>query len=110
MADRGTEIKNRLFKDYCRRNNITLLHSDDFVHAPFVERFNRSLKILLFKYTTSKDTDQFIDVLQSLVKMYNSRVHRMIGMSPTKAEKAGNAAKVRMKQEEVYGKIKRQVP
>ena len=59
---------------------------------------------------TSKDTDRFIDVLQSLVKTYNSSVHIMIGMSPTKAEKAGNSAKVRMKQEEVYGKIKRQVP
>ena len=58
---------------------------------------------------TSKDTDQFINVLQSLVKTYNSHVHRMIGVSPTKAEKVGNAAKVRMKQEEVYGKIKRQV-
>ena len=59
---------------------------------------------------TSKNTDRFIDVLQSLVKTYNSCVHRMICMSPTEAEKAGNARKVRMKQEEVYRKIKRQVP
>ena len=31
-------------------------------------------------------------------------------MSTTEAEKAGNAHKVRMKQKEVYGKIKRQAP
>ena len=64
----------------------------------------------MFKYMTFKNTDRFIDVLQSLVKTYNSRVHRMIGMSPTEAEKAGNAREVRMKQEEVYRKIKRRVP
>ena len=110
LADRGLEIKNKFFKDYCRRNGITLLHSDNFVHAPFVERFNRSLKSLMFKYMTSRGTDRFIHVLQSLVKTYNSRVHRMIGMSPAEAEKAKNASKVRMKQEEVYGKIQRRPP
>ena len=73
LADRGTEIKNKLFKDYCHHNNVTLLHSDNFVHAPFVERFNQSLKSLMFKYMTSKNTDRFIDVLQSLVKTYNSQ-------------------------------------
>ena len=88
LADRGLEIKNKFFKDYCRRKGITLLHSDNFVHAPFVERFNRSLKSLMFKYMTSRGTDRFIHVLQSLVKTYNSRVHRMIGMSPAEAEKA----------------------
>ena len=51
LADRGTEIKNKLFKDYCRRNNVTLLHSDNFVHAPFVERFNQSLKSLMLETT-----------------------------------------------------------
>ena len=110
LADRGSEIKNRLFKDYCRRNGVTLLHTDNFEHAPFVERFNRSLKSLMFKYMTSRGTDRFIPVLQSLVKTYNSRVHRMIGMSPAEAEKARNAPKVRMKQEEAYGKIKRRPP
>ena len=56
---------------------------------------------------TSRGTDRFIHVLQSLVKTYNSRVHRMIGMSPAEAEKAKNAPKVQMKQEEAYAKIKR---
>ena len=54
----------------------------------------------MFKYMTSRGTDRFIYVLQSLVKTYNSRVHRMIGMSPAETEKARNAPKVRMKQEE----------
>ena len=61
----------------------------------------------MFKYMTSRSTDRFIHVLQSLVKTYNWRVHKMIGMSPAEAEKAKNTPKVRMKQEEAYGKIKR---
>ena len=40
LADRGSEIKNKSFTDYCRQNKIKLLHSVNYVHAPFVERFN----------------------------------------------------------------------
>ena len=40
LADKGAEIKNKLFQAYCKNNNILLLHSNNFVHAPFVERFN----------------------------------------------------------------------
>ena len=57
----------------------------------------------MFVYMTSGGMDRFIHVLQSLLKTYNSCVHRMIGMSPAEAEKARNASKVRMKQEEAYG-------
>ena len=44
FADKGEEIKNKLFQAYCKNNNILLLHSNNFVHTPFVERFNRTLK------------------------------------------------------------------
>lgn len=110
LADRGSEIKNKLFKDYCRRNNVHLLHSDNFVHAPFVERFNRTLKVLMYKYMTANETDRFIDVLQPLVNTYNLRTHRMIGMSPTEAENEANAHLIRRRQEERYAERVRQPP
>ena len=107
LADRGSEIKNKLFRDYCRRNNVLLLHSDNFVHAPFVERFNRTLKTLMYKYMTAKEMDRFIDVLQPLVNTYNLRTHRMIGMSPAQAENEENAHLIRRKQEERYSEKSR---
>ena len=63
LADKGAEIKNKLFQAYCKNNNILLLHSNNFVHAPFVERFNRTLKNLMFKYMTHENTDRYIDAL-----------------------------------------------
>ena len=48
LADRGAEIKNKSFADYCRQNKIKLLHSDNYIHAQFVERFNRTLKTLMY--------------------------------------------------------------
>ena len=110
LADRGSEIKNKLFKKYCTQNNVILLHSDNFVHAPFIERFNRTLKSLMYKYMTANETDRFIDVLQLLVKTYNNRIHRMIGMTPAQAEKDENAHLIREKQEKVYAKRKRRAP
>ena len=110
LADRGSEIKNKLFKEYCRQNDVILLHSDNFVHAPFVERFNRTLKNLMYRYMTAKETDRFIDVLQLLVDTYNSRRHRMIGMSPAEAERVENAPLIRQRQEKRYAKRRRQPP
>ena len=39
LSDRSTEIRNKSFADYCRQKKIKLLHSDNYIHAPFVERF-----------------------------------------------------------------------
>ena len=110
LADRGSEIKNKSFTDYCCQNKIKLLHSDNYVHAPFVERFNRTLKTLMYQYMTSRETEQFIYTLPHLVETYNSREHRMIGMSPNEAEKEENANLVRERQEENYVGKARKTP
>lgn len=110
LADRGSEIKNKLFKNYCKENNVDLLHSDNFIHAPFIERFNRTLKSLMYKYMTANDTDRFIDVLQLLVKTYNTRKHRMIGMTPAQAEDEQNSHLIREKHEIQYLKKQRAAP
>ena len=72
LADKGGEIKNRIFRDYCKQNNILLIHSENLNHAPFIERFNRTLKSIMFKYMTHYETDRYIDVLSSLVYSYNN--------------------------------------
>ena len=110
LADRGSEIKNKHMRQFCRENGIHLLHSDNFVHAPFIERFNRTLKNLMFRYMTWRETDRFIDVLPALVQTYNTRKHRMIGMTPTEAENPENAGKIRNIQEKWYLKKTRKPP
>ena len=110
LADRGAEIKNRIFEKYCKENNIHLIYSDNLTHAPFVERFNRTLKNLMFRYMTHKETNRYIDILPLLVSTYNNRKHRMIGMSPAQAENPGNTYLIRRKQEVYYAKNKRRNP
>ena len=95
LADKGGEIKNRIFQDYCKQNNILLIHSENLNHAPFVERFNRTLKNIMFRFMTHYNTERYIDALSLLVYSYNHRKHRMIGMSPAEAEKPGQTSAIR---------------
>ena len=91
LANKGAEIKNKLFQAYCKNNNILLLHSNNFVHASYVERFNRTLKNLMFRYMTHESTDKYIDALPFVAHTYNNPKHRMIGMTPAEAELLGRA-------------------
>ena len=59
---------------------------------------------------TSCETERFIEVLPCLVETYNSREHRMIGMSLNEAEKEENANLVRERQEENYMGKARKTP
>ena len=110
LSDRGAEIKNKIFQAYCNKNNIHLIYSNNLIHAPYIERFNRTLKNLMFRYMTHNETDRYIDALPFLVSTYNNRKHRMIGMTPDQAEKPGQTYAIRRKQEEYYSKVKRTKP
>ena len=81
-----TEFSNQLFKDYCVQNKIKCFNPDTSIHAAFVERFNRSLQDLIYRYKTENETRRYIDVLPQLLETYNNRNHRMIGTTPFKAE------------------------
>ena len=86
VMDKGTEFNNAIFRAFCAENNIKLVTPKANIHAAFIERFNRTLQIIIYKYMTEKETNRFIDMLQPLVASYNKRKHRMINMSPFEAE------------------------
>jgi len=90
VMDKGTEFTNRLFKAFCDEQKIKLFNPQASIHAAFVERFNRTLQMLIYKYMTERETNRYIDVLQSLVETYNNRRHRMINMTPKEAEENKN--------------------
>ena len=94
VSDKGSEIVNKSFKAFCEKNNINLFHNYTSVHASYVERFNRTLKQLMYKYMTENETDKYIDKLQDLIRSYNNRKHRIIGMTPAEAELPENHKKV----------------
>ena len=50
-----------------------------------IERFNRTIKDIIFKYFTANSTRKYIDVIDKLVDQYNNSVHSSIKMYPVEA-------------------------
>ncbi len=94
VCDKGTEFTNKTFLSYCHSEGIKIVLPESNTHAAYVERFNRTLQNLVMKFCTEFETHRYIDYLQDIVKSYNLRRHRMIGMSPFEAEKNPQAALV----------------
>jgi Integrase core domain/Chromo (CHRromatin Organisation MOdifier) domain len=90
VMDKGTEFMNQHFKNFCDSQKIKLINPQASVHAAFIERFNRTLQMIIYKYMTENETNRYVDVLQDLVRSYNHRRHRMINMTPYEAEKNEN--------------------
>jgi Chromo (CHRromatin Organisation MOdifier) domain len=59
-----------------------------------VERFNRTLKEMMWKRFTAENTRRWIDMLDKLLREYNTRRHSTIGMTPMKASLKENEMKV----------------
>jgi hypothetical protein len=112
VMDRGAEFTNKQFKDFCERNQIKLLNPQSSIHAAFIERFNRTLQLLMYKYMTDNETERYIDVLPQLVHTYNNRIHRMIRTTPHKAETNENGEHLNLEliQQEQHKKIKPKKP
>jgi len=96
LVDRGAEFRSADFQAFCRDNQILFTPSDTNIHAPFVERFNRTLQKLVYSYLTENETNRYISkrdasgqeipLMPLFVKTYNNRKHRMIGVTPQQAE------------------------
>lgn len=111
VIDGGAEFRNQAFLNFCRANSINIFDPDSSTHGAFIERFNRTLQNLIYKYLSENSTYKFTTVFDSLMLTYNRRKHRMTGFSPIYAEE--NEAchlEIRMKMSKYYEKIKTKIP
>ncbi|CAB3980248.1 Maverick integrase [Paramuricea clavata] len=76
--DQGTEFYNKEVKLLLNKHNIEFFSTYSDKKAAVVERFNRTLKALMWKYFYSVSTYKWLDVLQDLTDNYNSSVNRSI--------------------------------
>ena len=86
-TDHGREFYNELFQKICREHGIHHFSTTSSNKASTVERFNRSLKQLLYRCFSAQNTYRWIDVLPDIVKTYNCRWHRSIRMAPDDVSK-----------------------
>jgi len=95
QTDKGTEFLNGTFQKLLKDRNIRHYTSEnDDIKAAVVERFNRTLKGVMWRYLTHTSSGRYIDVLPQLVSSYNNTYHRSIKMSPSEVN-AQNESVVR---------------
>ena len=83
-ADDGSEWKGE-FAQLLKACNIRFQKAVTSRHkAQVVERFQRTLRSNLYKYKYDKDTDRYIDAIQSILDSYNSTVHSSTNFAPKK--------------------------
>ena len=93
-TDRGKEFYNAHFLALCEHSNIHLFSTQSAYKASTVERFNRTLKNLIYRFFTDQNTYQWLQILPKIINTYNNRYHRSIRMKPNEVCYA-NEAKVR---------------
>ncbi|MEW8544139.1 MAG: integrase core domain-containing protein [Candidatus Thiodiazotropha sp.] len=87
-TDFGAEFKNAKVKELFESYNIKHFFAHPPLKAQIVERFNKSLKQMIYKYLHNRSTYRYIDKLAELVHSYNHRPHRSLGaLSPSQVTK-----------------------
>ena len=75
-----------------------------------IERYNKTIQILIYKLLAHFNSHNWLKFLPIAEKIYLTRIHSTIGMSPTKAELKSSAVKLRQVYNRRYAKIKRRKP
>ena len=86
-VDQGKEFYNKIFDEWLKENNIIRYSTYSEHKSCVVERFNRTLKNMMWKRFTALNTRKWIDILPSLLTKYNNTKHSTIKMTPTEASK-----------------------
>ena len=84
-TDRGKEFYYNIFQEFLNKNNIKLYSRNSSYGAVFAERFNRTIRDLLKKIIFEQGDAKWIDVLPTITKQYNNRIHTSTKLSPKDA-------------------------
>ena len=82
QTDSGGEFYNAKVQAFFKTHGVTHFSTHGDPHGSVVERWNRTLKTMMFRYFTAHNTLTYIDVLPALVKTYNHSFHRSIREKP----------------------------
>ena len=87
QTDRGKEFLDGRVQKMFKEQDIKFYTTFSERKASVVERFNRTIKGLMYKYFSRYETRKYVDVLQELVFRYNNGYHRSIKMKPSDVNK-----------------------
>ena len=103
-TDKGSEFISKHVKDFLKRNNVMLYHTQNEEKSSVVERWNRTMKNRMWKIFSANNNTVYWDNLDKLLDDYNYRKHSSIKMSPTEASKKVNEKQVfaNLYEDEIY--------
>lgn len=82
QTDAGKEFFNKTFERLMTKQGINHFATASDLKASVVERFNRTLKMRMWRFFTATNTRRYLDVLQKLLESYNNSYHKSIKMTP----------------------------
>ena len=89
-TDRGKEFYNNIFQDFLNKNDIKHCSRNSSYGAVFAERFNKTIRDLLKRPVFEKGDGNWIDILPTITKQYNNRVHSSTKLTPMQARMKKN--------------------
>ena len=95
-TDRGTEFTNATVQHLAKRKKIGWIFAKNVKKAAIVERVQKTLQVVLYKYLTDKKVKRYVDILPVIVSAYNNRKHSSLNNhSPNEADKPENEVRTR---------------
>lgn len=101
-TDDGKEFFNKIFDKLMKKYNINHYSTYSVMKASIVERFNRTLKGMMWKEFSYNGSYNWIDLYKDLIDAYNRKIHRTIKMAPVNV----NSKNEKMLLNTVYNHIK----
>ena len=90
-TDKGSEFISKHFKDFLKKHNIMLYHTQNEEKSSIVERWNKTMKNKMF---SANNNTVYWDKMDKLVDGYNNTVHSSLKMTPTEVSKKENEKQV----------------
>jgi transposase InsO family protein len=86
-SDSGKEFKNKDVLALFKERNIAhhFSESGDHNHMGIIERFNKTLKVILTKYQSATGRKNWVNVIKDIVEGYNNSKHRTTKVRPIDA-------------------------
>ena len=89
-TDKGKEFLNKYMRKVLSKHDVELYWTENEEKSCVVERWNRTIKRMMWKYFTKHQTGVYIDILPNLISKYNSTYNRAIKCTPTEAREPAN--------------------
>lgn len=93
-TDKGSEFNNRYVKKYLKEQNVYYFTTNNSPKANYVERAQKTIKVMLYKMMRHNRSYRYIYLLQNIVDNYNATPHRSLGYISPKDVTTQNEADI----------------